>query len=65
MADKTPEQKILDNALAPKRMSGDTGSAEQHSIQDQIAALELAKRAAATRRSLGIRHIKLIPPGSD
>lgn len=29
---------IAENAAAPKRVQGDQGSAEQHSIPDQIAA---------------------------
>lgn len=35
---------IAENAAAPKRMSGDQGAAEQHSIPDQIAAADYAKK---------------------
>lgn len=69
MADAlTPEQQILANALAPKKASGDSGSAEQHPIADQIEALKLnraAEAAARPKRGTGIRHLKLIPPGMD
>lgn len=67
--DPTPEELILANALAPKKASGDQGSAEQHPIADQIAALELSRQAEARRRprprGLGVRHVKLVPPGMD
>jgi hypothetical protein len=66
--DPTPEEQILINALAPKRVTGDSGSAEQHPIGDQIEALKLARSASAatrTHRGLGIRHTKLVPPGND
>jgi hypothetical protein len=43
---RSNEDKILDNALAPKRASGDAGSMEQHSIPDQIEGI----RFAAPRR---------------
>lgn len=66
--DPTPEEQILINALAPKRVTGDSGSAEQHPIADQLAALAAARQATAatTRRGgFGIRRTKLIPPGMD
>lgn len=39
---------ILDNAKGPRRVSSDEGTVEQHSIPDQLKALEQAdaKRAA-------------------
>lgn len=67
MAERTIEDAIAENAKGPKRASGDTGSMEQHSIADQIAADRYVASKAAARRtgSLGIRHVKLIPPGQD
>ncbi len=44
---------IRDNASNPKRASGDSGSVEQHSLTDQIAAdryLE-SKKASRDRRA--------------
>jgi hypothetical protein len=35
---------IKTNAAAPRRVAGDQGSAEQHSIPDQIAADEYGKQ---------------------
>ena len=43
MAEITPET-IAENAAAPKKFTGDQGSAEQHSIPDQIAADEYRKK---------------------
>ena len=64
MAD-TIEQAIEENALGPKRATGDEGSVEQHSLLDQIAAdKHLATRAAVRLRRRGIRFIRLIPPGA-
>ena len=69
MAEKTPQELILENALSPKRASGDEGSVEQHPIADQIKAAEYAKEQTAAEsgawRGLGIRYVKLIPPGAD
>jgi hypothetical protein len=66
MAEQEPEDQILDNALAPKRASGDAGSMEQHSIPDQIAADQYnAAKKAAKNRKLGIRYVKFVPPGAN
>lgn len=62
MAEQTPQEIIQQNAQAPRRVSGDTGSAEQHSIPDQIAAAKFASSNTAARRGLGIRYVKLRPP---
>ena len=53
---------IQENATGPKHVSGDSGSVEQHSLTDQIAAdkhLE-AKKAMATK-GLGIKLLKISP----
>ena len=56
---------IRENAAGPKRASGDSGSVEQHSLADQIAAdKHLASKQAAASNGLGIRKIKLSPPGT-
>ena len=56
---------IRDNAANPKRASGDSGSVEQHSLADQIAAdKHLASKEAAVTSGLGIRRVKLSPPGT-
>lgn len=59
------DTQIRDNAAGPKRATGDSGSVEQHSLNDQIAADRyLASKKAARSRGLGIRMSKLVPPGS-
>ena len=68
MADPTDTDltgEILENAQAPRRAQGDSGSMEQHSIADQILADRYAKSQTAARRGLGFRHVKLIPPGAS
>jgi hypothetical protein len=59
------EDSILENAQGPRRASGDSGSMEQHSLQDQIAADRYLKSKAAAKKGLGIRMVKLVPPGAD
>lgn len=56
---------IEENATGPKRVQGDEGSVEQHSIQDQIAADKYLSAKEATRgRNLGIKMSKISPPGA-
>jgi hypothetical protein len=59
------DQNIRENAQGPRRASGDSGSVEQHSLQDQMAADRyLASKEAAKRKGMGIRVGKMIPPGA-
>jgi len=56
---------IKDNATAPKRASGDSGSVEQHSLQDQIAADKfLESKKASRKKGLGIKVAKISPGGA-
>lgn len=62
---KTTADKIVDNALSPKRASNETSSAEQHPIADQIAADDYARKVRAARRGFGIfKNVKLVPPSA-
>ena len=64
-ADKTIRDAIRDNALGPKKVTGDAGSVEQHSLKDQIEAERfLASKEAMKRPGLGIRLTKLMPDGT-
>jgi hypothetical protein len=59
------EDTILENALAPKRASGDSGSMEQHEIDDQIKAVEYAtKRRNSRVRAFPVKFVRIIPPGA-
>jgi hypothetical protein len=59
------DTQIRDNVAGPKKATGDSGSVEQHPLNDQIAADRyLASKKAARSRGLGIRMSKLVPPGS-
>lgn len=56
---------IAQNAGAPRRAQGDSGSMEQHSLPDQIAADRyLASKAAMKSRRKGLRFVKFISPGA-
>jgi hypothetical protein len=55
---------IRENAAGPKRVQGDAGSVEQHSLRDQIEAERFLAAKEATRRGLGIRLVKLKPGGT-
>jgi hypothetical protein len=60
------ENTILENAQGPAKASGDSGSMEQHSLPDQIAADRyLESKKAARGKGFGIRLKKLVPPGTD
>ena len=60
------EQSIRESAQAPKRAQGDSGSAEQHSLNEQIDADRyLASKEAGKKQRRGLRLSKLVPPGSD
>lgn len=60
------EDTIRENAQGPAKASGDSGSMEQHSLPDQIAADRyLQSKKAARNRGLGIGLKKLVPPGTD
>ena len=66
MPDPTPtEQAITDNALGTKKAQGDSGSIEQHSLSDQIAADRyLASKQAVKTKTKGLQLSKLVPPGA-
>jgi hypothetical protein len=66
MPDPTPtEQAITENATGPKKATGDSGSVEQHSLPDQIAADRyLASKQAMKSKAKGLQLTKLIPPGA-
>ena len=59
------DTQIRDNAAGPKKATGDSGSVEQHSLNDQIAADKyLASKKATKAKGLGLRVSKLVPPGA-
>lgn len=60
------EQTIRENAKAPAKVTGDSGSVEQHPLKDQIEADRyLAAKKATKAKNAGLRLAKLIPPGAD
>ena len=56
---------IRENAAGPKRASGDSGSVEQHSLSEQIAADKyLESKKASRAKGLGIKLAKISPGGT-
>lgn len=61
----TLDERIATVAGTPKKASNDSGSAEQHSLPDLIAADEhLAGKAAMAQSGLGIKRMRIKPPGT-
>lgn len=64
MADDLKDS-IRQNASGPAKVSGDSGSVEQHSLADQIAADKyLASKTAAATKRRGLTLNKFVPPGA-
>jgi hypothetical protein len=55
---------IKSNAQGPRSASGDTGSMQQHSLLEQIEVDRYLKSQAAANKGLGVRFVKLVPPGT-
>jgi hypothetical protein len=59
------EQRLRENASGPRAAKGDSGSMEQHSLTDQIAADRyLNSKKAAGGKGLGMKVSRMIPPGA-
>lgn len=64
MADEIDDA-IETSATGPKRASGDSGSVEQHSLLDQIAADKyLASKTASRSSGMGIKLTRIAPRGT-
>lgn len=64
-ASETIDTQIATVAAGPARVSSDAGSVEAHKLPDLIAASNhLASKCAASRPHLGLRFVKLKPPGA-
>ncbi|HUW30644.1 MAG TPA: hypothetical protein VM223_03460 [Planctomycetota bacterium] len=64
--DDTINDAIEDSAESGiRRASGDSGSMEEHSLPDRIKAAKFAASRTASRKTgLGIKLLKISPPGS-
>ena len=59
------KETILENAKGPKRVEGDAGSVEQHSLRDQIEAERFLQSKKATQgKGFPIRFHKIKPGGT-
>lgn len=57
---------IATNAQGPRRVTGDSGSVDQHNLPDQIAAdLHLASKDAGAHAFKRLGRAKLKPPGAS
>ncbi len=62
---ETIDKSIQENAAGPRKASGDSGSVEQHSLQDQIAADKyLESKKASRSKGLGVKLAKISPGGT-
>ena len=59
------ENSIRENAEGPRRAKGDSSEMEQHPLPDQIAADRYLESKNASRKGLGMRVTKLVPPGAS
>jgi hypothetical protein len=56
---------IAENAKGPKKVQGDSGSVEQHSLKDQIEAEKfLQSKKAAQGKGFPVRLFKISPDGT-
>lgn len=63
MADELTDA-IKENAQGPAKATGDSGGVEQHDLKDQIEADRYLASKEATKKGLGIRMTKVVPPGA-
>lgn len=71
MPEETMEKKsdladvLRENAAGPKKVVGDAGSVEQHSLSDLIEADRYVKSTETARTpGLGIKLVKMSPDGA-
>lgn len=59
------DDNITENATGPRRVTDDQGTVEQHSIPDTIAAAKFdAAKTGLKNNTLGLRRVKMEPPGT-
>jgi len=65
MSSDSLDNSIRENAAGLRKASGDSGSVEQHSLADQIAADKyLESKKASRSQGLGIKLAKISPGGT-
>lgn len=58
-------ESIAESAAAPRRMKGDEGEMEAHSLPDQIAADQyLSSKSVAKRPFRALKSVRIIGPGA-
>jgi len=57
---------IRENTQGPAKVTGDSGSIEQHKLTDQIAAdRHLGAKEATKSKRRGLMFNQLVPPGAS
>lgn len=56
---------IKDNAASPAEAAVDGQSVKQHPLRDQIEADRYLSSREASKKRLGIRMTKVVPPGAS
>lgn len=57
-------ESLEESILKPKRVRGDSGEVEQHDPSKLIELIKLKRQITSQRTGIGIRYVKLIPPGT-
>ena len=59
------DKSIKQNAAGPRKVTGDSGSVEQHNLRDQINADRyLESKRASRSKGLGIKLARIRPGGT-
>jgi hypothetical protein len=65
MADSEIDDQIKANTLGPKRVKGDSGEVEQHSLKDQLEADRYLNSKKAAKKPFRSICSKIVPPGAS
>ena len=56
---------IRENAASPSEVSVDGQTVRQHALKDQVDADRHLSSKQATKKKLGVRMTKVVPPGAS
>ena len=58
------EQTIRENAQGPAEATVDNQTVKQPSLRDQIAVDRYLASKGAAKKGLGVRRVRIVPPGA-